>query len=89
MDRVKDKVVVVTGGASGIGQAACQLLAQEAEEGYEIFRQNRDQLLPIGHVGEPEDVAYGILYLASDESKFITASELVIDGGFSGGQLLN
>jgi 3(or 17)beta-hydroxysteroid dehydrogenase len=38
---------------------------------------------PIGDFGEPEDVAYGVLYLASDESKFITGSELVIDGGWT------
>ncbi|MEB3338881.1 MAG: SDR family oxidoreductase [Leptolyngbyaceae bacterium] len=42
-----------------------------------------DALHPIGHVGEPDDVAYGILYLASDESKFVTDSELVIDGGYT------
>jgi len=34
------------------------------------------------HVGEPLDVAYGNLYLASDESKFVTGSELIIDGGW-------
>ncbi|MBN1566835.1 MAG: glucose 1-dehydrogenase [Acidobacteria bacterium] len=38
---------------------------------------------PIGRFGEPEDVAYGVLYLASDESKFLTGSELVIDGGWT------
>ena len=38
---------------------------------------------PIGHFGEPEDVAYGVLYLASDESKFMTGAELVIDGGWT------
>ncbi len=38
---------------------------------------------PMGHFGEPLDVAYGVLYLASDESKFLTGSELVIDGGWS------
>ena len=37
---------------------------------------------PIGHLGEPLDIAYGLLYLASDESKFMTGSELVIDGGY-------
>lgn len=42
-----------------------------------------DQLHPIGHIGEPEDIAYGILYLASDESKFVTGSELIIDGGYT------
>lgn len=40
-------------------------------------------LHPIGHLGEPDDIAYGILYLASDESKFVTGSELVIDGGYT------
>ncbi len=45
-----------------------------------------EQLLaqhPIGFLGEPEDVAAAILYLASDESRFMTGSELVIDGGFT------
>lgn len=35
------------------------------------------------HIGEPKDIAYGVLYLASDESKFVTGQELVIDGGFT------
>jgi NAD(P)-dependent dehydrogenase (short-subunit alcohol dehydrogenase family) len=38
---------------------------------------------PIGRVGNPEDIAYGILYLASDESSFVTGSQLVIDGGYT------
>jgi len=38
---------------------------------------------PVGHFGDPEDIAYGVLYLASDESKFMTGSELVIDGGWT------
>jgi NAD(P)-dependent dehydrogenase (short-subunit alcohol dehydrogenase family) len=42
-----------------------------------------DALHPVGRVGEPEEVAFGILYLASDESKFVTGSELVIDGGYT------
>lgn len=46
-------------------------------------RKALDALHPIGHLGEPEDIAYGILYLASDESKFVTGSELVIDGGYT------
>jgi len=46
-------------------------------------RQKLIDLHPIGHLGEPDDVAYGVLYLASDESKFVTGSELVIDGGYT------
>jgi NAD(P)-dependent dehydrogenase (short-subunit alcohol dehydrogenase family) len=42
-----------------------------------------EHLHPLGHIGEPDDVAYGILYLASGESKFVTGSELVIDGGYT------
>ncbi len=40
-------------------------------------------LHPIGRLGEADDVAYGALYLASDESKFVTGTELVIDGGYT------
>lgn len=39
--------------------------------------------IPLGRYGKPEDVAYGVLYLASDESAFVTGSELVIDGGWT------
>jgi cyclopentanol dehydrogenase len=39
--------------------------------------------IPLGRYGKPEDVAYGVLYLASDESSFVTGSELVIDGGWT------
>lgn len=35
------------------------------------------------HMGEPGDIAWGMIYLASDESKFVTGSELVIDGGYT------
>lgn len=41
--------------------------------------------IPMGHFGEPMDVAYGILYLASDESKYVTGIELTIDGGILAG----
>ena len=37
---------------------------------------------PIGYLGEPIDIAYGVVFLASDESKFMLGSELVIDGGY-------
>ncbi len=38
---------------------------------------------PLGRFGQPEDIAYGVLFLASDESSFMTGSELVIDGGLT------
>lgn len=42
-----------------------------------------DALHPLGHIGEPDDIAWGAVYLASDESKFVTGAELVIDGGYT------
>jgi len=52
---------------------------QKPEEG----RKDLAALHPIGRVGEPDDIGYGVVYLASDESKFVTGSELVIDGGYT------
>jgi NAD(P)-dependent dehydrogenase (short-subunit alcohol dehydrogenase family) len=40
-------------------------------------------LHPLGHLGEPDDIAWGAVYLAADESRFVTGSELVIDGGYT------
>ncbi|MBW4051372.1 MAG: glucose 1-dehydrogenase [Proteobacteria bacterium] len=38
---------------------------------------------PVGRIGDPDDIAFGVLYLASSESKFVTGAELVIDGGYT------
>lgn len=51
-----------------------QILIDEIESG-----------IPLGHFGEPIDVAYGALYLASDESKYVTGIEMTIDGGILAG----
>jgi len=58
-------------------------LVEELGKDISGFRKNLDSLHPIGHIGESIDIAYGILYLISDESKFVTGSELVIDGGYT------
>ncbi|MDM7932232.1 glucose 1-dehydrogenase [Tabrizicola sp.] len=38
---------------------------------------------PIGHMGEPDDIAWAVVWLASDEAKFVTGTEIVIDGGYT------
>ena len=45
--------------------------------------QARIDQIPLGRVGATEDISYGALFLASDESSFVTGSELVIDGGYT------
>ena len=49
----------------------------------ELAQKTYDALQPVGHLGQPQDIAYGVLYLASDESRFMTGAELVIDGGYT------
>lgn len=51
----------------------------DVEEG----RQAVAALHPLGHIGEPDDIAWAAVYLASDEAKFVTGSELVVDGGYT------
>ncbi len=55
----------------------------EAEPDPEAARAEWMKGEPIGRFGRPEDIAYGALYLASDESSFVTGAELVIDGGWT------
>ncbi len=48
-----------------------------------LARKAADALHPLGHIGEADDIAWGAVYLASDEAKFVTGAELVIDGGYT------
>ncbi len=57
--------------------------ARQKGQDPEAFREQLGQLHPVGHPGEPDDIAWGIVFLASDESKFMTGSEVVIDGGYT------
>ena len=50
---------------------------------YEEARKLREDSTMIGRLGVPEDVAYAVLYLASDESSYVTGTELVVDGGYT------
>jgi len=46
------------------------------------FKEFIEANVPFGELGEPVDIAEGVVYLASDAAKFVTGSELTIDGGF-------
>ncbi len=46
-------------------------------------RQDMLGKVPLGRYGTSEDIAYGVLYLASDEAAFMSGAELVIDGGYT------
>ena len=51
----------------------------------EEYRQNTLNMIPLGRQGQPEDIAYGALFLASDESSYVTGSDFSIDGGLTAG----
>lgn len=59
------------------GPIETAMLQEAAGDLLEEYRRR----VPLGRFGTVEDIAYGVLYLASDESAFVTGSELVIDGG--------
>ena len=50
------------------------------------IKRRKDEILkmhPIGRLGQPEDVAHAVLYLASDESSWVTGTSLMVDGGYT------
>lgn len=51
--------------------------------GVEAMIRKRDAMVPMGHMGDAWDVAYAALFLASDEARYITGIELVVDGGLT------
>ena len=57
--------------------------AMQSSGNAEAMQKYIEGLHPLGRLGEPDEIAYGVLYLASDESRFVTGSELVIDGGYT------
>ena len=78
----KDNIRVNSIHPGAIWTPMVEALAQETG-GRKEFEKTMSAKHPLGHLGEPEDIGWGIVYLASDESKFVTGSELVIDGGYT------
>jgi 3alpha(or 20beta)-hydroxysteroid dehydrogenase len=82
--RIYSKAAAVRYGPSGVrvntvhpGYMPPMLNATNAGE-----RADKIAMTPLRRIGKPIEVAYGVLFLASDEASFVTGTELVIDGGF-------
>jgi len=82
--RIYSKAAAVRYGPSGVrvntvhpGYMPPMLNATNADE-----RADKIAVTPLRRIGKPIEVAYGVLFLASDEASFVTGTELVIDGGF-------
>jgi NAD(P)-dependent dehydrogenase (short-subunit alcohol dehydrogenase family) len=56
-------------------------LAAKTPQGVEGSIQREGERIPMGRMGRPEEIANGILFLASDESSYVTGLEMIIDGG--------
>ena len=56
---------------------------EELEGSEDALREMLVEKHPIGRLGVPDDIAKGVPFLASDDSSFMTGSELVIDGGYT------
>lgn len=59
------------------------LASSYAEGDVEEMWRVRDAQVPMGHMGDAWDVAHAVLYLAADESRYVTGTELVVDGGIT------
>ncbi len=72
--------------ATGIFGKALGLPDDKAEQTAEIVKQALVTMQPIKRAGIPDDIAYAAVFLASDESSFINAHDIVVDGGLLGGR---
>jgi NAD(P)-dependent dehydrogenase (short-subunit alcohol dehydrogenase family) len=60
-------------------------MADYGAEKQDATKEDLGRMFPMNRIGTPEEVAWGVLYLASDEAGFVTGAQLVIDGGFTAG----
>ena len=94
--RVEGKKMVITGPAQGLGAACARLrtvhptfintpILDEFRRKYgaDAAEDKLARQVPLGRIGEPADVPFAVLYLASDESRFVTGAELKVDGDIS------
>jgi NAD(P)-dependent dehydrogenase (short-subunit alcohol dehydrogenase family) len=76
IEYAKDRIRINSVHPGGVDTVMLDVLNREG-------KQAATQAHPLGRLATPEDIAYGVLYLASDEASFVTGAELVIDGGYT------
>jgi len=79
----KIRVNTIVPGLMNTPLVAARLATARADGDVEALKRRRDAQVPMGHMGDCWDVAHAALFLASDESRYVTATEIVVDGGLS------
>ena len=84
------KVMALELGEHGITVNAVSpgLVPSTTQQTSSAYREAFRQMVPLGRLGQPEDVAQAIVFLASDEASWITGTVLHVDGGFLAGRAL-
>jgi NAD(P)-dependent dehydrogenase (short-subunit alcohol dehydrogenase family) len=80
-DRIRVNTVVP--GQLHTPMVEARLAGQRAGGDVEALLRERQSRIPIGFMGDGRDTAYAALYLASDEARFVTGTEIVVDGGMT------
>jgi 3-oxoacyl-[acyl-carrier protein] reductase len=75
MELARERITVNGVEPGYIRTAAMELLADEAG------MKEMAKYIPLGYIGDPKDIAYAMLYLASDEARYVTGQTIVVDGG--------
>lgn len=78
-----DKIRVNSIHPGFIFTAMVERYAKNAGLDHDVAKAALDALHPLGGTGHPDDIAWGVVYLASDQARWVTGSELVIDGGYT------
>ena len=60
-----------------------RLAKKYSDKSYEDYRKIRNDTVPLGHMGSPIDIANAALFLSSEDAKYITGTELIVDGGLT------
>lgn len=86
--RFQDQTVVVTGGGGGIGGATCRRFAAEGAR-VAVLDLNLEAaakvagVIPLGRIGQPDDLPGAVLFFASDDAAFVTGQVLSVSGGLT------